>query len=77
MPKRRIRKFRSVTFKFTYQQKRRVDAYCKTHNTSAIRMYKKAIMLYLTNNGYPEKYEPEQIIVPNQMSIFDLLPEEV
>ncbi len=33
-------------------------------------------MLYLTNNGYPERYEPEPEVIANQMSIFDLITED-
>lgn len=76
MKRRRARKYKPISFKFTTQQKRRVDAFCKKNNTSAIRMYKKAIMLYLTNNGYPERYEPEPEVIANQMSIFDLITED-
>lgn len=76
MAKRRRVRFRNVNFKFTVQQKRRVDAYCRKHGTTPVRLYKKAIMHFLAQNGYNEHYQlPEQ--AKNQMSIFDLITEEM
>lgn len=71
--RRKVRKFRQVSFKFTAQQKKRVDAFCIKHETSPVNMYKKAIMLYLSNNGYGIHKHPEPVIGPNQMSIFDFV----
>lgn len=76
MPKRRRIRFRNVNFKFTVQQKRRVDAYCRKHNTTPVRMYKKAIMHFLTNKGYGDTYHLEPEPVKNQMTIFDLISQE-
>ncbi len=74
--RRKIRRFKNVSFKFTVQQKKRIDAYCRKHETTPIRMYKKAIMLYLTNNGYGDKYVVEPDTPANQLSIFDLIEED-
>jgi len=71
--RRKVRKFKQVHFKLTVQQKKRVDAFCKKHGTSPVNMYKKAIMLYLTNNGYGNQKHFEHVIGPNQMSIFDFV----
>ncbi|HPG34607.1 MAG: hypothetical protein H6541_07080 [Lentimicrobiaceae bacterium] len=71
--RRKVRKFKQVSFKLTTQQKKRVDAFCVKHHTSPINMYKKAIMLYLANNGYGSHKLPENYIGPNQMSIFDFV----
>lgn len=72
--RRKVRKYKQVNFKLSAQQKKRVDAFCRKHSTSAVNMYKKAIMLYLTNNGYGNhKQHNEQVIGPNQMSIFDFV----
>ncbi len=76
MAKRRRVRFRNVNFKFTVQQKRRVDAYCRKNGTTPVRLYKKAIMLYLSQNGYNEHYQPSPEMAKNQMSIFDLIMEE-
>lgn len=73
MAKRRRVRFRNITFKFTVQQKRRVDAYCKKHDTTPIRLYKRAIMHYLTTNGYGDNYHLEPEPAKNQMTIFDLI----
>lgn len=73
MTKRRKVRFRNITFKFTVQQKRRVDAYCKKYDTTPIRLYKRAIMYYLANNGYGENYHMEPEPARNQMTIFDLI----
>ncbi|HLN53064.1 MAG TPA: hypothetical protein VK212_05105 [Lentimicrobium sp.] len=77
MPKRRKVRFRNVNFKFTVQQKRRVDAYCRRHGTTPVRLYKKAIMQFLSQNGYNEHYQSIAEQAVNQMSIFDLITEEV
>ncbi len=74
--RRRITRFRNITFKFTYRQKKRVDAYCRKHSTTPIRMYKKAIMLYLANNGYGENHVMEPEPAKNQLTIFDYIEEE-
>lgn len=73
--RRRIRRFKSVSFKFTVQQKKKVDAYCRKNSTTPIRMYKKAILLYLNNNGYGDKYLLENDPPSNQLSIFDIISE--
>ncbi|HLO92642.1 MAG TPA: hypothetical protein VK172_15865 [Lentimicrobium sp.] len=73
MTKRRRVRFRNITFKFTVQQKRRVDAYCNRHGTTPIRLYKKAIMHYLANNGFGDDYHLQHEPAKNQMTIFDLL----
>ncbi len=73
--RRRVRRFKSISFKFTVQQKKKVDAYCRKHSTTPIRMYKKAIMLYLSNNGYGDKYLFEADPPSNQLSIFDIISE--
>jgi hypothetical protein len=77
MTKRKRVRFRNIHFKFTVQQKRRVDAYCRKHGTTPVRLYKRAILQYLSQNGYDEHFQltPEQ--AKNQMSIFDLIAEEV
>jgi hypothetical protein len=79
--KKRRRKpirYKAVAFKLTAQQKKRVDAFCKKHNTTPIHMYKQAIMHYLTSNGFGavrSHSEPE--ISANQMSIFDIVEDPV
>lgn len=73
--RRKVRRFRTITFKFTVQQKNRVDAYCRKHNITPIRMYKKAIMLFLTHNGYGENFQTEPEAAKNQLTIFDLIKE--
>lgn len=74
MAKRKAVKYKSVAFKFTSYQKKRVEAYCRKNGVTPIRMYKKAIMLYLTNNGYGDHYTVHEPAV-NQMTIFDLISE--
>lgn len=76
MAKRKRVRFRNITFKFTAQQKGRVDAYCRKHGMTPVRMYKKAIMHYLTTNGYGNNYHPDPEPAKNQMSIFDLISQE-
>ncbi len=72
--RKKYRKFKPVAFKLTYQQKRRVDKFCRDHGTTPVTMYKRAIMLYLANNGYAHlKFPQEHSIHPNQMSIFDIV----
>ncbi len=70
---RKVRRFKQVIFKLTTQQKKRVDAFCRKNGTTPVNMYKKAILLYLTNKGYssPKHYAPT--ISENQMSIFDFV----
>ncbi|MGE5382677.1 MAG: hypothetical protein ACM3PX_04530 [Omnitrophica WOR_2 bacterium] len=75
--RRRVRRFRSVNFKFTIQQKRKIDAYCRKNGTTPIRMYKKAIKLFLSNNGYGENFQVEPEPANNQLTIFDLINEDV
>lgn len=75
--RRKARRFRNITFKFTVQQKSRVDAYCRKHSTTPIRLYKKAIMLFLSNNGYGDNYQMEPEPAKNQLTIFDLIKESV
>ncbi|MHC1774528.1 MAG: hypothetical protein AB9834_03860 [Lentimicrobium sp.] len=70
---RKVRRFKQVMFKLTAQQKKRVDAYCKKNNTTPVNMYKKAILLYLTNNGYSSLKHFPPTISENQMSIFDFV----
>jgi len=74
---RKFRKFKQINFKLTVQQKKRVDAFCKKHGTTPINMYKKAILLYLTNNGYGSHKHPEHTISENQMSIFDFVEDPI
>jgi hypothetical protein len=76
MAKRKSIKYKSIAFKFTSSQKKRVDAYCRKNKVTPIRLYKKAIMLYLNNNGYGENYIFSEEPHKNQMSIFDLMAEE-
>ena len=73
--RRKVRRFRNITFKFTVQQKSRVDAYCRKHSITPIRMYKRAIMMFLSNNGYGDNYVPEPEPAKNQLTIFDLITE--
>lgn len=75
--RKRARRYRSITFKFTAHQKRRVDAYCRKNNTTPIRMYKKAIMLYLVNNGYGNNLRVEEEYPKNQLTIFDVIEESL
>ncbi|PKP01048.1 MAG: hypothetical protein CVU14_06010 [Bacteroidetes bacterium HGW-Bacteroidetes-9] len=70
---RKVRKFKQVNFKLTYQQKKRVDAFCRKHKTTPVNMYKKAILLYLSNNGYGAHRQAEPSISEKQMSIFDFV----
>jgi len=76
MARRRRIRYRNITFKFTVQQKRRVDAYCRKNSTTPVRMYKKAIMTYLSNNGYGDHYHLEPEPDKNQMTIFDLISQQ-
>ncbi len=76
MAKRKSVKYKSIAFKFTSSQKKRVDAYCRKNGVTPIRLYKKAIMLHLTHNGYGDNYTIVEEPAKNQMSIFDLLVEE-
>jgi len=71
--RRKVRKFRQVNFKLTAQQKKRVDDFCVKHNTTPVNMYKKAILLYLSNKGFGTHRQIEPVIGPNQMSIFDFV----
>lgn len=71
--RRKVRKFRQVNFKLTAQQKKRVDDFCRKYETTPVNMYKKAILLYLSNKGFSSHKHPEQVIGPNQMSIFDFV----
>jgi hypothetical protein len=70
---RKVRKFKQVNFKLTAQQKKRVDSFCIKHDTTPVNMYKKAILLYLSNNGYGSHRIHEPSISENQMSIFDFV----
>ncbi len=70
---RKVRRFKQVIFKLTAQQKKRVDAFCKKNGTTPVNMYKKAILLYLTNNGYSSHKHFPPTISENQMSIFDFV----
>lgn len=71
--RRKVRRFRNISFKFTVQQKGKVDAYCQKHDTTPIRLYKRAIMHYLATNGYGDNYHMEPEPAKNQMTIFDLI----
>lgn len=71
--KRKATRFRKVEFKLTYQQKKRVDAFCNHHKTTPVNMYKKAILLYLDHNGYGQHRIHQPAISENQMSIFDIV----
>jgi hypothetical protein len=75
MAKRKAVKYKSIAFKFTSTQKKRVDAYCRKNRVTPIRLYKKAIMLYLTNKGYGENYITVEEPPKNQLSIFDVMVE--
>ncbi|MFA6949358.1 MAG: hypothetical protein WCQ70_01615 [Lentimicrobiaceae bacterium] len=75
--RKRARRYRKITFKFTIQQKHRVDAYCRKHHTTPIHLYKKAIMLYLTRNGYGSDTHLDPVPDKNQLTIFDFLEEEI
>ncbi|MFH1121552.1 MAG: hypothetical protein V1775_17165 [Bacteroidota bacterium] len=70
---RKVRKFKQVNFKLTTQQKSRVEAFCKKYDTTPVNMYKKAILLYLSHNGYGTHKHPEPAISEKQMSIFDFV----
>lgn len=74
--KRKAIKYKTVEFKLSVQQKKRVDAFCKDYKTTPITMYKTAIQTFLSKKGYGimPKHHEDKVDV-NQMSIFDLVDE--
>jgi|GEM_PF-747756 len=75
--KRKARKFRQVNFKLTVQQKKRVDLFCQKHGTTPVNMYKKAIMHFLTQNGFGAQRHAEPPFIENQMTIFDIVEDPI
>lgn len=63
-------KFRKVTFKLSDKQKKIIERFCKLHNTTPNKFYKKAIVEYLSSYSSLSP-EDEYYISKNQLKLFD------
>jgi hypothetical protein len=69
--KKKIR-FRKLVLKISSEQMHKLDLFCNYHNTTSIRLVKKAINEYLDNHA--ADIPVEEPVVKNQLKLFD--PEE-
>lgn len=65
----KTKKFKTISFKITYSQRKSLDNYCKANNTTPVKLIKKAMHKYLTNYNEIEKVKP--VALPNQLNLFD------
>ncbi len=66
--KRKVTKFRQISFKLTEYQKKALDRYCKTNKLTPVRFMKALI------NGHVERYRdqtrPPSYVTDNQLELF-------
>ncbi len=67
--KRKKVKYRKVAFKFTDAQRKALDRYCSTHNTTPVRFIK-AVVNKKTERYRDSDYEPSYV-TENQLKLFD------
>lgn len=72
--KRKVIRFRQISFKLTEYQKKALDKYCKTNKLTPVRFMKALI------NGHVERYRdqsrPPSYVTENQLELFDSDGEE-
>lgn len=66
--KRKVNKFKPITFKLTVRQKKSLDKNCKIRKTTPIKLIKKSIDHYLS---LQVEEKPIQYHSPNQLNLFD------
>lgn len=67
--KRKVTKFKTVSFKLTLAQKRSLVNYCKARKTTPTKLIKKMIRPYLNNYS---RHVPEDLYVTeNQLDMFE------
>jgi hypothetical protein len=65
-------KYYKAEFKIPESTKKRLKVFCQKYDTTANKVFRKALREYLEKN-YIYHDHPDGHISPNQMSIFDLL----
>lgn len=69
MKNKKKKKFKSISFKVTYAQRKSLENYCRANNTTAVKLIKKAMHKYLNNYNEIDKIKPK--VLPNQLNLFD------
>ena len=74
LKKKRIRKVKyyRADFKIPESTKKRLTGYCKKNDTTANKVFRRALREYLDRNHIMYEHHDSQVAA-NQMSIFDLL----
>jgi len=70
--KRKKVKFYRADFKIPESAKRRLNGFCRKHNTTANKVLRRALYEFLDKNHFHVEHYDGQVAA-NQMSIFDLL----
>lgn len=65
--KRKITKFKSITFKLSTSQKKSLDKNCRVRKTTPIKLIKKSIDAYLSLRI---NEDPVAYVSPNQLNLF-------
>ncbi len=65
----KTKKFKTISFKITYSQRKSLENFCKANNTTPVKLIKKAMHKYLHNYTEVEKITPQ--VLPNQLNLFD------
>ncbi|NVO20261.1 MAG: hypothetical protein HXX13_11200 [Bacteroidetes bacterium] len=76
MPKKKKRtkkvKYYKAEFKIPESTKKRLRGFCKKHNVTENKVFRRALREFLEKNHFHQEHYDMQV-APNQMSIFDLL----
>ena len=67
--KRKITRYKTISFKLSVRQKRSLQNYCKARKTTPTKLIKKMIRPYISNfsGGVPEEY----YVTENQLDLFE------
>lgn len=66
--KRKVVKFKPITFKLSARQKRSLDKNCRARHTTPIKLIKKSIDNFLS---LKVEEKPVQYVSPNQLNLFE------
>lgn len=72
--KRRKVRFYKADFKIPESTKKQLRGFCKKHDTTANKVFRRALKEFLEKNHFHHDHHDGQVAA-NQMSIFDLLEE--
>ena len=67
--KRKVTKFRQISFKLTEYQKKALDRYCKTNKMTPVRFMKSLINRHVER--YRDQARPISYVTDNQLQLFE------